>query len=586
MADRLGNDRTKAEADAARYLDEMVAVHSEAVPDFNLVLSRIADRRAFKGVVEHDEAAVERLRPFNAVSPLVMMTGHRSYLDFVVRLPLARGGFAREFRFAGANIKFWPMGAIGHHTGIIFIRRGFRDPVYSFCLRQYVGWLSEHQANFLWALEGGRSRTGKLLPPKAGLLAYVADAYIDGRTPDVTLVPATVVYEYLDQVFEYARYGRGGSKSGESLLFTIRLVRQQRRVPREARIHVGIGEPVSLAAFIDRTADDSGPEFSASVVRAAVEVCRRIEAATPITGVALVLLALLERDDIRMRVDQLVGTLRPVVEDIARRQLPAPEPGLGDPESLRRALGLLAQQGLVVSDGLGDSQTFRIAAGRHLEAAYYRNAIVHFFALQSIVEIALSLTAATDATDPAATFWRSVGSLRDILDREFFFPDGEAFASAIRDELQLRLGEWEEILGTAGGAQALLDRLPRPYVAPRALAPFLEAHKCVADGLWRLGAQPVIDNRRFILDCQARAELELDSGGLRSRDVASLNMLELAVKAADERGLLRSRTTDRRAELAGRLSAVFEALVALQPGDPPLLTTPTSPTITTAKCRR
>ena len=168
LADRLGRDQAGVDADAARYLDEMVTVQSDALPDFNLVLSRIADRRGFEGVVQYDEGALERVRAYNEVSPLVMMTGHRSYLDFVVRLPFARGGFDRELRFAGANILFWPMGRIGHSAGIIFIRRGFRDPVYSYTLREYVGWLTEHRANFLWALEGGRTRTGQAPPAQGG----------------------------------------------------------------------------------------------------------------------------------------------------------------------------------------------------------------------------------------------------------------------------------------------------------------------------------------------------------------------------------------------------------------------------------
>ncbi len=561
LADRLGRDRGGVEKDATRYLDEMVTVQSDAFPDFNLVLSRIADRRKFEGVVEYDERALERVRSYNEVSPLVMMTGHRSYLDFVVRLPFARGGFDREFRFAGANIGFWPMGRIGHSAGIIFIRRGFRDPVYSFVLRQYVGWLTEQGANFLWALEGGRSRTGKLLPPKAGLLAYVAGAYADGRTADVTLVPATVVYEYLDEVHEYARYGRGAPKSGESLLFTVRLARQQRRVPAEARIYVGIGEPVSLAAFVDRTADHAAEAFSASVLRAAIEVCRRIEAATPITGVALVLLALLDGDGIQLRVDELVTTLGPVVADIDRRGLPAPEPGIGGAASVRRALGLLTRQGLIEVDGSGDRATYRVRPGRSFEAAYYRNAIVHYFAVPAIAEIALAMS--ESAADPLTAFWRKVGELRQILHHEFFFPEGDAFDKAIAEELRSQLGPWEPTLACTGGASILLGRLPRPHIAPRALGPFLEAHKIVADGLARLGSQPVLDERQVLNDCRARAELDLELGRIRRRDATSLNMLDLAMQAAHARGHALGSAGEERGSVAQKLAVVLEAVATL-----------------------
>ncbi len=565
LADRHGRERADVEVDAARYLDEIVTVHSEALPDFNLLLSRIADARGFEGVVQYDESAVERLRACNEKSPLVMMTGHRSYLDFVVRVPFARRGFAREFRFAGANNLFWPMGSIGHHAGIIFIRRGFRDPVYTYALRYYVGWLTEHRANFLWALEGGRSRTGKLLPPKAGLLAYVADAYADGRTADVTLVPATVVYEYLDEVYEYARYGRGASKAAENLLFMVRLARTQRRVPPEAMIHIGIGEPVSLATFVERKAGGSGDDLSASIMRAAIEVSRRIEAATPITGVALVLWVLLERDGVKMRVDELVATLAPVVAEIDKRKLPAPEPCVGGPANVRRALDLLTTQGLVAIDGRGKDAEYRVVPGRHLEAAYYRNAIVHHFAIQGIVEVALAMTAAADHGDDESTavFWRNAGVVRDVLEREFFFPEGAAFGEAVAEAAQSRIGAWEEILARPAGAHALLDRLHRPYVAPRTLAPFLEAHKIVAGGLHRLGSQPVVDDRMFLRDCLARAELDLELGHLRHRDAASLNMLEPALKAAKERGLVRGPVGDSRRGWVDTLTAVLGAIPSL-----------------------
>ena len=297
----------------------------------------------------------------------------------------------------------------------------------------------------------------------------MAEAYADGRTADVTLVPATVIYEYLDEVHEYARYGRGESKSGESLLFAVRLVRQQRRVPPEARIYIGIGEPVSLAAFVDRTADRDGDAMSTSVRRAAVEVCRRIEAATPITGVALVLLALLERDGVELRVDELVTTLGPVVVDIARRGLPAPEPGIGGPTSVRRALGLLTTQALVTMCGTGDGATYRVHPARCFEAAYYRNAIVHFFAVQSIAEIALAMSTAGTSDDPLAAFWRRVRDLRDLLHHEFFFPEGDSFEEAVGEELRSRVGPWEATLAGEGGANTLLDRLQQPAVAPRVL---------------------------------------------------------------------------------------------------------------------
>ena len=562
LAERLNRDLDGVADDSHLYLDEMVTVHSEAFPDFNLLLSRISDRRSFEGVIQYDHDVVERLRTLNETNSLMMMTGHRSYLDFVVRVPFARSGFAREYRFAGANTLIWPFHSVLHSAGIIFIRRGFRDPVYTFVLRQYVGWLTERRANVLWAIEGGRTRTGKLIAPKAGLLAYVAEAYVHGRAPDISLVPATVIYEYLGEVFEYARYGRGGSKSEESLLFFLSYMRKQRRVPPEARISLGIGEPVLLGDYLDRGNDD--PEvLSLGVTRAAVEVSRRIDAVTPITPVALVLLPLLERDGVRMTVGELVMDLAPALQFIARRQLPAAEPGARDDVGVKRALDLLLAQELVTASGSRPGQRFGVTPGRHIEAAYYRNSIVHYFAIRSMAEIALIGCAPVAVGSRVQAFWENIESLRDLLDHEFFFPEGDAFGCAVREELAADLDTWEMTLESDGGTDVMLDAL-EPFFAPRTLAPFLEAYKMVADGLLRRGPQALVDEGHFLRDCFARAQLDLALGRFVRPDAVSLNMFETPLTVARARGLVSEPAGEGRALFANTIEKSLVAVAALE----------------------
>ena len=298
------------------------------------------------------------------------------------------------------------------------------------------------------------------MPPKAGLLAYVADAYVSGKAADVLLVPATVVYEYLDEVYEYASYGRGAAKGAESLAFVFRMVRAQRRVPPQAKIYIGIGEPVSLGEFLDRECKNvSATALSAGVTRAATEVCRRIDAVTPITATALVLLPLLERDAVLLTVDELIAAIAPVVGYVIANELPAVEPEIGADASVRRALDLLLSQGLVNVVGSSPAAVcYAVAPGRHIEAAYYRNAIVHFFAIASIVEIALIRCASASDGARVAAFWAEVQRLRELLDDEFFFPPADGFGDAVGHDLAGRAEDWEASLenedGANGGSRA------------------------------------------------------------------------------------------------------------------------------------
>ena len=457
-------------------------MQSEALPDFSLVLSRIADRRSFAGVLRYDGDAVDRLRERNEQQSLVLLSGHRSYLDFVLRVPLAERGLDREFRFAGANIDIWPVGTVLRSAGMVFVRRGYRNPVYWFVQRQYMAWLTEHRANFWWAIEGGRTRTGKLLRPKAGLLTYLAEAYASGHGRDVALVPATVVREYLHEVEEFAADGRGAAKVPESLMLGVRLTRQARRVPEEAQIHLGFGEPVALSDYVEPGLE--AEELPGAIERAAMEVCRRIDAATPITAVALVLVPILERDGVQLSLDELVVRLAPIVDRIVTEDLPTFETSLGGRRDLERALQLLSTQGIVATEGSGDVTRYSVAAGRHLEAAYYRNAIVHFFVVASMAEIAVARTGAVGEGERVAGFWRTVGELRALLDLEFFFPEGEAFDSAVQAVLLRRAPDWETTLEQTDGVGKVGERL-QPCVAPSTLAPFLEAHGLVANELAR-----------------------------------------------------------------------------------------------------
>ncbi len=550
-------------ATASRYLNEMVTTNDEAFPDFSLVLSRISHRHSFEGVLEYDHEALDRLKALDGEQTLVITTAHRSYLDFLVRVPFARRGFEREYRFAGANIRFWPMGPVGHSFGISFIRRGMRDPLYAFVLRQFVGWMTEQRADFMWALEGGRTRTGKLLRPKVGLLAYVADAFVDDRSSGVTLVPTTIVYEYLDEVFEYAKYGRGAQKTGEGLTMFLNFAVRQRRVPPQAKIFVGLGEPVSLADFLERDGGRNREAFTDGIDRAALEVCRRVDAATPITAVALVLLPLLESDHVGMSVDEVLRYLEPTHRYIARRALPAPGAAARDTRDVQRALDLLRTQGLVSGSAHEGGTRYTVTPGRHIEAAYYRNSVVHHFLIPSAIELSLVRSAAAQPSERVAVFLHELERLREVLTDEFFFPDGDNFGAAVAQELAFHDVDWRSSLSSAEGPHALLDRM-RPFFAPQALAPFLEAYWIIAKGLQQLGSAAVIDARSFRLNCLARAQLDLRVGRLSRPDAASLNMFDNPLEFARRRGLLDESQDVGRAAFASTVRDFMDALATLE----------------------
>ena len=137
-------------------------------------------------------------------------------------------------------------------SGVIFIRRNIGDdPLYKYVLKEYVGYLAEKRFNLMWSIEGTRSRTGKMLPPKLGLMSYVADAYLDGRSDDILLQPVSISFDQLHEVTEYADYARGAEKKPEGLGWLYKFIKAQGE-RHYGKIYVRFPEAVSMRHYLGR----------------------------------------------------------------------------------------------------------------------------------------------------------------------------------------------------------------------------------------------------------------------------------------------------------------------------------------------
>lgn len=199
---------------AGVMLDELATGWSRFSVDLMPNLGRAIFSRGFDPRIDYDTAEVESMRHALEVHPAVLLFSHRSYLDgAIVPVAMQENKLPPVHTFAGINLSFGFMGPLLRRSGVIFIRRKLDDPLYKYVLRQFVGYIVEKRFNLSWSIEGTRSRTGKMLPPKLGLLKYVADAYLDGRSEDILLQPVSISFDQLHETREYAAYARGGEKT-------------------------------------------------------------------------------------------------------------------------------------------------------------------------------------------------------------------------------------------------------------------------------------------------------------------------------------------------------------------------------------
>jgi glycerol-3-phosphate O-acyltransferase len=543
-------------AEAASDLREIAATHSPLVIDLVNHAIRWLYTRGYDEKLVYDEAMMKRIAALEELHPVVFLPTHKSNLDhLVLQYALHEHGLPPNHTAGGINMNFFPVGQLVRRSGVFFIRRSFReDAVYKHVFAHYIDYLIEKRFPLEWYIEGGRSRSGKLLPPRFGLLANVVDAYRRGKSEDVLLVPVSIAYDQIQDVGSYVAEQRGGDKERESFAWFVRLIRQLRR--RYGRIHLAFGEPVSLrqqlgevdpAAASPADADD-GPQRSGArfdLEKLAFEVSVRINRVTPITPTSLATLALLGATGEALSVRETRASLASLLEAVERRGLPktADFSHLESDTGVEATLEALVDSGVLTRFDEGIEPVYCIGDDQQLAAAYYRNTIVHFFVNRAIAELALLHAGEADGVGEASAevvprFWTEVMRLRDLLKFEFFFPEKEAFREEIRQELAHTAERWEERLAAGELEAEELVRRSSPFSAHRALRPFLESYRVVADQLVRLDPAQPFDEKRFLANCIGVGRQYKLQKRIHAADSISKVLFQTALRLARNRELL------------------------------------------------
>ena len=569
IAAEVGKPEEAMQRKAAAYLREIAATHSPYVIDLTARLIHQLVTRGYSDI-RYDHQQLERLFALGQRHPLVFLPTHKSNLDhLVLQYVLHENGHPPNHTAGGINMNFFPVGPLVRRSGVFFIRRSFKDnPLYKFVLQQYIDYLIEKRFSLEWYLEGGRSRSGKLLPPRFGLFANVVDAYRRRKSDDVQLIPVAIVYDQIQDVGDYVAEQRGAAKEKESLGWFLRLIRRLHR--NYGDIHVRFGEPLSLAKALGPAAHveaESADERHLDVQKIAFDSAVRINRVTPITPTSLVTLTLLGLGDRAATVPELVKGLYNLVHYIRRRALPTTvDLDVDTPEGIQRILDQLEQSGVVSRFAEGLDAVYAISPEQHLTAAYYRNTIIHFFVTPSIAELALLRAAEVEPAAAEAEFWNEALRLRDLLKFEFFFADRETFKAELRAEVALHAPEWEAALPQGGEAVRAVVRRFKPFNAHRVLRPFLEAYRVVGDALERHDAATPVDEAMFLSTCLALGKQYRLQRRIRREESVSKVLFGTALRLARNYNLLTPdgpELADRRRAFAKEMRAVIRRIDAI-----------------------
>jgi glycerol-3-phosphate O-acyltransferase len=522
LSSELGRPRQELMSEAQGYMREMIARPSTFWIDVMGALSRVVCSQGYEAEIVVDKKSVERVRELVRENPAMILWTHKSHIDgFAMTTVCFENDFPAPHILGGVNMAFAGFGFIGRRTPAIFIRRSFQDnPVYKLVLRHYIGYLMEKRFPLSWAFEGTRSRVGKLMPPRYGLLKYALDAARETDARNIHLIPVTISYDFISDVSDYVAEQTGTKKTPESLRWFLGYVRRLRQPL--GKVYMNFGEPVVL--------DQAPPEGDRMALsKVAFQVALNANAATPITLPSLGCLVLLGATPQALTSEEMRVEVIALIEWANRRNIQLTSDfDLQNVDHLRAIVSIMIESGLITRYAEGPQSVYGIAPDRQLQASYYRNTVIHYFVNKAITELALAKASDAQGEDEEEVFWKEAKRIRDLLKFEFFYPPVLQFEEQIREELSDIQPQWQSVMAEGSAAIGQMLAAMQPYVAHATLLHFVEAYSVVADLLADLPATEAFDEK----DCVARATKYARQLNLQRRISSEASISELLFRNA------------------------------------------------------
>ncbi len=412
--------------------------------------------RLYDGVeFEH----VEKLQEAGGAE-IVYVPCHRSHMDYLLlSYAIYRKGYAVPHVAAGVNLNLPLVGRLLRMGGGFFVRRSFKgEALYSAVFTQYLAVMMGRGHPLEYFVEGGRSRTGRLLAPKTGMLSMTVRSYLRYLKRPVIFMPVYFGYERIVEGSTYIGELSGQPKKKESIFGLLRAAKVLRS--KFGKVHVNFGEPIALDEILTRhnpewrASVSQDPELSAPWIGAAVsELAARINAGinsaaavTPINLVAMAVLATPRQAMAEADLIRLLDMYRALLREAPYGPLVTLTPMNGvQMAGYAQAMGMLVRH----SHPLGDIMQMRVESA--VLATYYRNNILHLFAMPSLLACGFVSNATISTADIQRLVWR----VYPYIAAELYLRWDESQVSAVVESLleafvrlgllqgSLVAGEWQ-----------------------------------------------------------------------------------------------------------------------------------------------
>ncbi len=525
--------------EAADCLEEMRANHTGIAVDRMASLGRYLYTRAFDPEIDLLPEDLERVKRLVTEQPVAFVFTHKSHIDGFMLVTLFYDyNLPPVHVFAGINMKMRGLGAFFRAAGSIFLRRSFQDdPIYKAVFKSYIDYLGQNRFPLMWALEGTRSRIGKLMPPRYGLLNYVVSAYSHGDASDVLFLPIAAIYDQVPEIGDFDAIQGGAKKRPETTSWFMEYI-SGLKAPH-GRIRVRFGNGVRLSELADDLGDEDDGARERVVQKLAFRLAVDVNNVTPVTPTAVITFVMLAHGHRALTRSELIDELWSVLKLIHKMELPRTA-DLASPEAevLERGLELLESRNVISVFKDGEEPVYAIAADAGRSAAYYRNGMIHFFVNGAIADVAMLFVREDSDVPVIEQFHVAALAIRDLLKFEFFFEESDAFIANVDAHLDLRAPGWRgDLTGRDADVRALLRRA-EPILGHRVLRPFFEAYLMIAEVLEQSGIDAKDEKSSLVQGALRLGKQRLHQQRMHCEESLSINYFDNAVKLAEYRGLL------------------------------------------------
>jgi glycerol-3-phosphate O-acyltransferase len=415
-------------AKAGDCIDEISAAPSPSWIRFYSGIIGWIFRTIFDGVALDAEglAAVKRMA---VRGPVLFIPSHKSHVDYLLlSYMLYHNDLPCPLVAAGKNLSFWPIGPLFRRGGAFFIRRSFKGAVlYAQTFAEYVHKVIEEGFSIEQFIEGGRSRTGKVLQPKLGLLSILLTAQRNGACRDLTVVPVSIGYDRVLEEKSYLEEIEGGQKQPENFWQVIKARKFLRR--RYGKVYLQFAAPVSVNELAGRSgstlADMSHKDFNGFCRSLGNRVVHAINQVAVVTPHALTAAAILNSGRERLDAEEVLTTVELYLNHLYARGVKLADTLIMDHRrSALHALDSYAQRRILepageASAAPGSPPDYLLKDSKRPHLEYYKNTCVAFFVPAAFTALAILQEDAFQLS--ASGLHTRYEFLQDLFRNEFVF---------------------------------------------------------------------------------------------------------------------------------------------------------------------